>query len=215
VHVEDWIKRAKAEKFRDDSGTESRRKNLRSRGSYLWGEDAHPDLFGLRLCAPETEKVLEVTGPSGDLAGDGAVDGDADVCDVLEDAIVGGGSATDIVLGLEAVDGDDYVEALEVLPMGRDGAEGAGYNLSVDAAVFEFGEDCFQFTKANERISADEGDVEGLKFVDSLEDVSDEFVVLIVGQLTKGEVSFSAEVGGIVGVTARTAERALTGNFDG
>lgn len=214
VHVEDGIEGAKAQEFRDDSGAESRRKNLRSCGSYLWGEDAHPDFFCLGLACPETEKVLEVARTLCDLAGDGAVDGDGGVCDVPEDAIVGGRGATEIVLGLEAVDGDHYVEALDVRPMGRNGAEGAGDDLNVDATAFKRWEDDFEFAMANQWISADEGDVEWLQFVDRLKDISDEFVVFVVGQLTEGGVSFSAKVSWIIGVTPRTAERALAGNFD-
>jgi hypothetical protein len=215
VHVEDGIEGAKTQEFLNDGGAEGRRKDLGSCGAYLRGEDAHPNLFGRWLRAPEAEKVLKVAWTPCDLAGDGAVDGDYGVGYVLQDAFVGGRGATEIVLGLEAVDGYDEAEALEVFPMGRNGTECAGYNLGVDAAAFEFGKDRFEFTEANERISADERDVEGFKFVDGLENVSDEFVVFIVRQLTEGGISLSAEVSGIVGVASRTAEGTLTGNFDG
>jgi hypothetical protein len=143
------------------------------------------------------------------------VDGDADVRDVFEDALVGCRGAADVVFGLESVDGYDYAEALEIHPVARNGAERAGHDLGVDATPLEFRDDCFQFTEANERISSDDGDVEGLKFVDGLKDVSDKLVILEVRQLTECGVSVSAEMGGVVGVTAGTAERALAGNFNG
>jgi hypothetical protein len=143
------------------------------------------------------------------------VDGDAGVCDIFEDSVVGRRGATEVVLGLEAVDGYDDVEALEVLPMSRNGAECAGHNLGVDASAVKFGEDGFQFTKTNEGISSDEGDVKRFKFVDSFENVSDQLVIFEIGQLTEGGISVSSEVGGIVGVTSRAAQRTLSGNFYG
>lgn len=51
--------------------------------------------------------------------------------------------------------------------------------------------------------------------VDYLQDVNDEFVILIIGELTESDVAFATEMGWIVGVASGAAERALAGDFDG
>jgi hypothetical protein len=113
------------------------RENLWIGGTALGGEEAEPDLCYRGLTAPELEELIEVSGAVGDLRCDSAMDGDLGVLDVFEDALVSGGLATFIVLGLKAIDGDDYVEFLESLPPGRNDSEGAGDDLSVDTASID------------------------------------------------------------------------------
>ena len=72
---------------------------------------------------------------------------------------------------LEAVDGDDDIEALEVRPMSGNGAEGAGDNLDVNAPLIKHWQDGFQFPIADQGIAADKGDMEGLMLVDDTEHV--------------------------------------------
>ena len=98
------------------------------------------------------------------------MDGDLCAGDVFEDAVVGGGFAACVVLGLEAVDGDGDGEPFEFLPMGRDDAEGAGDDLGVDAAAFDLGQEEFELAITDERVASYEGDVEGFVLVDEGED---------------------------------------------
>jgi hypothetical protein len=119
------------------------------------------------------------------------------------------------VFGLQAVDGDDDVEPLKVRPMSGNWAESAGNDLNENIAAVELREDRFELAITDEGVSADEGDVEGLVLVDDAEDVFDEGVFLIVGQLAKGDGAISSEVGRIVGVASGTAKRTFPGEFDG
>ncbi|HMF63276.1 MAG TPA: hypothetical protein VK608_04240 [Edaphobacter sp.] len=72
---------------------------------------------------------------------------------------------------LEAVDGDDDIEALEVRPMSGNGAEGAGDNLDVNAPLIKRWQESFKFPIADQGIAADKGDMEGLMLVDDTEHV--------------------------------------------
>ena len=85
---------------------------------------------------------------------------------VLQDALVGGGLAALVVLGLKAVDGDDYVEFLESSPFNGNDSEGAGDDLGVDASSFNLREEELEFAVADQGVAADEGHVQGLLFVE-------------------------------------------------
>ncbi len=177
-------------------------------------EDAHPDLLCLGAFGPELKKPLEISGLVCDLAGNRAVDRNACLRKVLQYTLVGCRCATYIVFGLQAVDGDDDVEALECRPMSGNGAEGAGDDLDMNAAAVELGQDRFELAIADEGVAADEGDVERLVLVDYAEDVFDQGVFLVVGQLAKGDVAVASEMGWIVGVASGTAEGAFAGDLD-
>jgi hypothetical protein len=181
VHVEDGIEGAKAKEFCDDGCTDGGGQDLRTRCSPLWREYAHPNLLCFGTFGPELKKPLEISGLVCDLAGNGAVDRNARLREVLQYTLVGCRCATYIVFGLQTVDGDDDVEAFKCCPMGGDGTEGAGNDLSMDAAAVELGKDRFELTEADEGVSANEGDVERLVLVDYAEDVRDQGVVLVIG----------------------------------
>ena len=188
MHVEDGIEGAKAKKFCDDGRADRGREDLRACCSSLWREDAHPDLLCLGALGPELKKPLEISGLVCDLAGDGAVDRNARLRKVLQYTLVSCWCATYIVFGLQTVDGDDDVEALERRPMSGNGTEGAGDDLGVNAAAVEFGQDGFELAVADEGVAADEGDVERLVLVDYAENVFYQGIFLIVGQLAEGDV---------------------------
>jgi hypothetical protein len=111
------------------------------------------------------------------------VDGDSGVLDIFEDALVGGGLAAFVVFGLKAIDGYDDVELSKSLPVGGDDAEGAGDDLGVDAAGFDLGQEEFELTIADQRVAADQGDVQRLFFIQESEYVLDELVALEVGEV--------------------------------
>ena len=136
--------------------------------------------FAWGLFAPEAQEFLKIAGTAGDLAGDGAVEGNAGIGDVFQDFLVGGRRATNVVLGLQTVDGDDDVQALELLPMGRNDAECAGDDLDVDSTALEFGDDELQLAMADQWVASDKGDMERLEFVYYLEDVAHQLAVLVI-----------------------------------
>ena len=79
-------------------------------------EQAEPDLADLGPRSPELQKLSQVTGPLHHLAGDGAVDGDVLAGDIFDDAVIGRGRAPDIVLRLQAVDGNHDVQMRQLGP---------------------------------------------------------------------------------------------------
>jgi len=93
-------------------------------------------------------------------------------------------------------------------------AEGTRDDLGVDSAALELRQDGFEFPIADHRVAADEGDVEGLMLIDYTQYVPDQSVILVVRQLAQGDVAAASEVGRIVGIASRTAEGALTREFD-
>jgi hypothetical protein len=68
--------------------------------THLRGEQAEPHLADLGLGRPVPQKLLQIVGLLHHLTSDRAVDRDLLARDVLEDPIVGGGSAPNIVFRL-------------------------------------------------------------------------------------------------------------------
>jgi hypothetical protein len=215
MHVEDGIEGTETKKLRDNGRSDGGSKDLRPCCSELWRENAHPNLFCFGAFGPKLEKPLEISGLVCDLTGNRAVDRHTCLRKVLQYTLVSCRCATYIVFGLQAVDGDDDVEPLKVRPMSGNWAESAGNDLNKNIAAVELRKDRFELAITDEGVSADEGDVEGLVLVDDAEDVFDEGVFLIVGQLAKGDGAISSEVGRIVGVASGTAKWTFPGEFDG
>jgi len=181
VHIENGVERAKAKEFRDNGSPHGGCEYLWTSGSDLRCEDAHPDLLCFGAFGPKLKKPLEISGLFCDLAGDGAVDRNARLREVLQYTLVSRRCATYIVFGLQTVDGDDDVEPLKVRPMSGDGAKGAGNDLDVNAAAVEFWEDGFELAVAHEGIATDERDVERLVLVDDAENIFYKSVFFVVG----------------------------------
>ncbi len=102
--MEFWVLGGKTVELVEETMADFGGDDLRALRSHLRGEEAYPDALDLGTGAPETEKFFHVTGTVRDLAGYGAVDGDAAVFDGVENALIGGGFAALVVLGLQAVD---------------------------------------------------------------------------------------------------------------
>ena len=76
---------------------------------------------------------------------DGAMDRDTLVTDILKDAIVGCRCPPDIVFGLQAIDGYDYVQARQIRPGRTHPSEGTGNDLHMDSARQEQGNEQLKF----------------------------------------------------------------------
>jgi hypothetical protein len=63
-------------------------------------------------------------------------------------------------------------------PLGRDRPDGAGDDLGVDAARGQLRQDVVQLAEPDERLAADDRDVNRLLLVDHGEDAIDEFLPL-------------------------------------
>ena len=78
--------------------------------AHLRGVQADPQLRDVRVRRPELHELFEVSVAAHLLPRHGAVDGDVVPLDVLQDAVVGGGLAALVVLGLQPVDRHDDLQ---------------------------------------------------------------------------------------------------------
>ena len=111
--------------------------------AHLRGVETHPDLADVGVAGPLRDEFLQVALASHLLSRHGAVHGDLVALDVLHDAIVGGGRAPRVVLGLEPVDRHDDLQATESRPFARDRPDRARHDLGIDAALGQRGSSTF------------------------------------------------------------------------
>ncbi len=211
-HVEFGENLAEFAEIGDDLGAFGGCEHFGQAVAELGCEEAEPDFADFRARGPEFEKVAKVAGTLHHLPGDGAVDGDGVAGDVLEDTIIGGRRAADVVLRLESVDGDDDGNMRRGSPGGGGRAEGAGYDLDVDAARKQKRDELLQFAVADEGIAADDGEVEGLEAVNGVEDAIDEGLAFAIAERAKGYAA--AEMGRVIGITSRATQGAFLGDLD-
>ncbi len=74
-------------------------------------------------------------------------------------------------------------------------------------------ENAAEFLVTDERLAADERNVNGLVLADEIDDTVDESVAMEIVKLAK--CGFAAEVRVAIGVTAGTGERTFASDFDG
>jgi len=120
---------------------------------------ADPDAIGFRARVPERDVFFQVAGTGEHLVGDGPVDVDLAAGNVFENAFVGGGLTANVVVFGQAVDGDSEAHAGEFHPFTRDGNYAAGDDEGEDFHFGEDGQDATEFAMADERFTADDGDV--------------------------------------------------------
>ncbi len=123
----------------DDLGALRGVKNFGQHFAHLRSENTEPDFVDFVFGAPEFDELAEVVGAVHHLRGDRAVDSDLLAGDVLDDALVRGGCAADVVLRLKAVDGDNNINERILGPRDRERAEGTGDDLYVNAAFGDLG----------------------------------------------------------------------------
>ena len=85
--------------------------------------------------------------------------------------------------------------------------------VRVDAACRQLGEDLAEFLEADERLAADDRQVERFVVIDQRHEARDELVALVVADAAQGDLT--TEVFVAVCVAARAPERALLGDLDG
>jgi hypothetical protein len=106
------------------------------------------------------------------------MDGDGVSLDVLQDAIVGGRRAADVVFGLETIDRHDDLETLQRSPFDRHRAHGARHDLCVDPPRRHPWQDFTELAIADEWLAADDRDVNRAVFIDEGEEAPDELLTL-------------------------------------
>jgi hypothetical protein len=103
--------------------------------------------------------------------------------DVLQNAIVSCGSPAAIMLLLQAVDGNSQMEIVELAPGCRDGPNGAGDKLHLNAQRLQFRQQLVKLPVADQGFTSNDGDMKGTKLPDERQNLSDQFLALEVGEL--------------------------------
>jgi len=97
--------------------------------------------------------------------------------------------------------------------MSRDFAESTGDDLGVNTALLELGQKEIEFTVTDERIAADDGDVQRLVFVYQGKNTCDEIISTEVGEIA--ELCLAAEMRAIERVAAGTSQGTFLCDLDG
>lgn len=180
--------------------------------SLLRCKEAEPDVFNLRLARPEIGEFAEIARALDLRTGNSAMDGDLMSGNVFENAIVSCGRTPRVVLGLQAIYGDDQMKIADGAPFERNGANSAGDELDFDIHGCQLGEDDVQFAIANQRLPTDDGQMQGFDAANERENGVDQGVATIVTELAQR--ANRSQVVRLVSVTAGTAERAFLGDFE-
>ena len=133
--------------------------------------------------------------------------------DVLQNTLVGGRFAPDIVVLRKPVHGNSHGDVFESGPLHRYRNHGAGDYDGVDSAGAKLREHFTQFPMADQRLAADQRDVERLVLVDDAEDPFDQFVAATIANLTQGNQT--TQMVAAIGVASGTAERTFFCDFYG
>ena len=117
LHIQNGIFITKSQKIRNDERSLFRSKNLRTAGSTLGREKAKPYFVDLREAAPELKKLLQITRPGSNVAGDSGMDRDFRSGNVFEDSLIGCGFTPFVMVGLESVNRDNDVQMGKLVPI--------------------------------------------------------------------------------------------------
>jgi len=186
--------------------------DLRHHLPALRRKDAEPDLLHGVHAAPVLHKLPQVARPFHHLAGDGAVDGDALVGDVVQNSFIGGRSAARIVLGFESVHRNRKREAVVGPPDVRHGPEGAGDELNVNAHRQQLGQHQFHFAIAHQGIAAHQRQVQRTQLTDERHHAPNEIIAFEITELA--QIDAIAQMLILKGVATWTAQRAFLRDLD-
>ena len=132
--------------------------------------------------------------------------------DMLQDPVVGGRRPPRIVLGLQPVDRDDEREPRQAAPLPGNLADRARDDLRVDPAGDHQRKQGVQLLVPDQRLAADDGDVERTMVVDQTHHAVHESLAFEVPNLAQRHLA--AEMVLAVGIAAGTVQRAFTGDFN-
>jgi hypothetical protein len=169
----------------------------------LRSKKTEPHFLDFPARSPEFQKFFQIAGALHHVRGDGAVDGDTLIGDIFQDALVGGGCAPKVMFGLQTVDGDHDVQALEMSPVRMHFAESAGDDLDMSAARNNLRDQSFELAITDERVAADDGEVQGFFAIYYFQDAIDEGLTFAIVEIAEG--LGAAEVRGVKGVATGTA----------
>ena len=189
-----------------------RQEHLGALFSDLGRIDADPNAIHFGPRAPERDILIEIARAFEHRARDHPVNVDFAAFNIFQDAFVGGGLTADVVVFGKAVDRDGDADARKLHPLDGNGNHGARHNQRENIHAAQDRENAAQFLVADERLAADQRNVNRLVLADEIDDAVDESVAAQVIQLAKS--GFAAEVRVAVSVAAGACERAFARDFD-
>jgi hypothetical protein len=136
--------------------------------SHLRSEQAEPYLLDLGARRPKFQECLQVSWPLHHLTCNRAVNGDPLPHDVSQNTVIRCRCPPEIVFRLQPVDGHDYVQSLQAGPGRTHCSESAGYDLHVDSARQQGGNQQLQFAIADQRVASDDRQVQRLQPINDL-----------------------------------------------
>jgi len=179
-HVDFGKRVAEARQFGNDGLPIEGSEALWTVFALLRREEAEPDVFHFGATRPEIGEIAEIARALDLRACDGAMDGDLVTSDVFQNAVVGCGRAPRVMLGLQAVNGDDQMKVGDAAPLERNGANSAGNELDFDIHGGQLGKEGAQFAIANQRLAADDGEMQGFDAANEREDGGDQGFATVI-----------------------------------
>ena len=211
-HLELWKLQAQSLQLGDHCGSLALRENLHISRSALRSEDAEPDLCDFRTRAPESEELFEVARAVGNLRRDRAMHVDVGIHDVLQDPLIRRRLAAYVMLRRKPVDRDDNVEPLVLRPGRGDDAERACDKLGVNAACLDLRNQLIEFPVANQRVTADDRNVDWLVLIDHRQCFRDQFISTEIREFA--QLRFAAKVCRVKGIAAGASQRTFFCDLD-
>src|SRR5215813_11795940 len=153
VHVQLCVQSAQAQQLVDGLYPFTGGEDFRVGSGLLRRENAEPHALDLASRGPKREEIFQIAFAFHHLARDRAVDADVMTGDVLEDPVIGGWPAADVVLGLEAIDGYNKVEPGNVRPFLRDFPKSTGHHLDMDSPPGQEGQQDAKLAKSHQGIA--------------------------------------------------------------
>ena len=132
--------------------------------------------------------------------------------DVPQDAFICRGRAPYVMIRLQAVNRDDHVQSLDLRPLRRDGANGAGDELDFDAHLIQLRQQDIQFAEPHQRLAANDREVERAVTANQRQHSVNQLLAFVIGK--RAQRPALPEMFGLVSVTSRAAQRALAGDLD-
>jgi len=106
---------------------------------------------------------------------------------VSQDSSVGGRRTPDIVLGLQSVNRHDDLQIGQRRPRRRKRPEGARDDLDVNASIEQQRNHQLELAIADQRVTPDDRQMQGLEAVDDLENAVDQFLSFAIAKTSQSD----------------------------
>src|SRR5262249_46352045 len=146
------------------------------------------------------------------LAGDSAVDRNRVAFDVVQDAVIRCGFSANVMFSRQSIDRYSDREQFRFRPLDWNRSNRARHKLNHDSPRLELRENLVQLTKPNERLPANNGNVQRLVLIDKPHEAINEFFAFEVADLLQNHCAAQMVVA--ICVTAGAGEWTLPRQLD-